>query len=65
VLLRRRNPIESTFSSLQVGNKQCLDEAARGRAYDIAIHEALIALALTDYALRVLRAERVRHGEAT
>jgi hypothetical protein len=64
-LLRRRNPIESTFSSLQVGNKQCLDGAARGRAYDIAIHEALIALALTNYALLVLRAERLGHGEGS
>jgi hypothetical protein len=60
-LLAQRNQVETFFSAMQVGYKQCLDGAARVRVYDHVVTEALIALAIVTRALISLANFRSGH----
>lgn len=57
-LLNSRNQVESMFAATQVGNKQCLDGAARTRVQSRSVQEAFFGMSVATRALLTLTAER-------
>lgn len=63
--LNSRNQVESLFAATQVGNKQCLDGAARTRVQNRCVQEAFFGMSVATRALLTLTATRNSSGQPT